>query len=156
MSEPCPDGGGPTIQVGTWSPPRFGPFCEVCHRPPESAVVPAGFRDAVNEFVTSQFADYRNQPLLPKPFDLADLTRLVSEVSMSMKRPTVDRAVIAPDVKDWLLTNVATKPAERSGPDHLWGIPVVIDEGMEPGAWELRDGDRVVRSHRAGGVVFDG
>lgn len=82
-------------------------------------------------------------PAPSKPFDLADLTRLVERVE-SM-RPIVDRAIIAPDVKDWLLANVATKPAEQPGPDHLWGIPVVVDEDMEPGSWELRNGDEVVR-----------
>ncbi len=81
-------------------------------------------------------------PAPPKPFDLAALTRLAAEVE-SM-RPRYDRMVIAPDVKDRLLA-LTTRRQEVPGPDRLWGVPVLIDEDMPAGHWEIRGGDRVER-----------
>ncbi len=77
-----------------------------------------------------------------EPFDLAALTRLAAEVE-SM-RPRYDRMVIAPDVKERLLA-LTTRRQEIPGPDRLWGTPVLVDEDMPAGHWELRDGDRVER-----------
>jgi hypothetical protein len=103
----------------------------------------ARFTENLDRQVEQMLAELPSPPP-PKPFDLADLTRLASTVEAS-RQTRVDRAIIAPDVRDWLLANVATKPAERPSPDHLWDIPVVIDEDIAPGSWELRCGDRVVR-----------
>ncbi len=78
----------------------------------------------------------------PKPFDLDALNRLAAEVEAM--RPRWDRMVIAPDVKDRLLA-MTTRRQRAPGPDLLWGTPVVIDEDMPAGHWELRSGDRVER-----------
>lgn len=98
----------------------------------------------LDRLIEDMVAEVGSAFIPPKPFDLAALTKLATDVEAM--RPKVDRAIIAADVRDWLLANVATRPAERLSPDHLWGTPVVVDEDMAPGSWELRDGDRVVRS----------
>jgi hypothetical protein len=101
----------------------------------------AGASEHLDRLVDQMVADIPPKPP-PKPFDLDALRRLAAEVDLM--RPKVDRMVIAPDVKDRLLA-LTTRKREVPGPDQMWGIPVLIDEDMSPGHWELRDGDRVVR-----------
>jgi hypothetical protein len=106
----------------------------------------AGVGEHLDRLVEQMMADVPPQPP-PKPFDLDALRRLAAEADLT--RPKVDRMVIAPDVKDRLLA-MTTRRQEIPGPDRLWGTPVLIDEDMPPGHWELRDGDRVERRGPAG------
>ncbi len=100
----------------------------------------------LDRLVDQMMADLPPRPP-PKPFDLDALKRLAAEVDLM--RPKVDRMVIAPDVKDRLLA-LAARRREVPGPDRLWGTPVLIDEDMPAGHWELRNGDRVERRGPAG------
>lgn len=101
----------------------------------------AQFAEHLDRAVEGTLAEIPPQPP-PKPFDLADLKRLAAEVDAM--RPEWDRMVCAPDVVDRLRLGSAPGP-RFAGPSDLWATPVVVDEAMPPGSWELRCGDRVVR-----------
>lgn len=147
MTEPCPQCGGPMTQITIWGPPkRTGAFCEPCTPPPGSAILPPEVRAAAASHLDAAFADLlatMPAPDPPKPFDLADLKRLAADVERL--RPEWDRMVCAPDVVERLRAQSTPAPPWGRPPFPL-GTPIFIEKEMPVGHWELRDGDRKVKS----------
>lgn len=65
----------------------------------------------------------------------------IAKLAADVKPPTFDRAVMASDTLDLFR---ATVPRARSGSHALLGLPVFVDESVEPGIVELRLGDELV------------